>query len=141
MSNANAANPLEQALREINSPTTLGGIIDRMTAVRDERRQIAARDKVLVEEYTGLEEQLIALFKQQGTEMGSSKVATATMSVTPIPVVEDWDAFYAYMRENDALHLLQRRPGVGAMNELKDAGVDMPGVRWIDKESISLRAK
>lgn len=136
-----AANALEQDLREINSPTTLGGIIDRLKVLRDERRLIAARDKVLVEEADGLEAQLIARLKAEGTEMGSSKTATATLSVTPVPVVEDWDAYYAYMRENDSLHLLQRRPAVGAMNELKDAGVDVPGVRWIDKEAISLRAK
>lgn len=124
-----------------NSPTPLGEIIDRMMVVRDERRLIAARDKVLVAEYTGLEEQLIARLKAEKSEMSSSALATASMSTTPIPMVEDWDKYYAYMRESDSLHLLQRRPAVGAMNELKDAGVEIPGVRWIDKESISLRTK
>lgn len=132
---------LARAVGAQNSPATLGAIIDRMTVLRDERRVIAARDKELVESYELLEKQLIALFKEQGTEAGSSKIATATMSTTPIPVVEDWDAYYAYMRENDALYLLQRRAAVGALNELKDAGVVPPGVRFIDKDSISLRAK
>lgn len=126
---------------EKNSPKSLGAIIDRMTVVRDERRTIAARDKVLVEEYDDLEAQLIARLKAEETDSGSSKVATATLSVTPIPVVDDWDAYYAYMRETDSLHLLQRRVAVGALNELKDAGTIPPGVRFIEKESISLRAK
>lgn len=126
---------------EKNSPTTLGAIIDRMTVVRNERREISARDKVLVEEYDELEVKLLAMFKEQGMEASSSPLATATKSTTPIPVVEDWDAYYTYMRESDSLHLLQRRPAVGPLNELKDAGVAIPGVRWMDKDSISLRAK
>lgn len=124
-----------------NSPKSLGQIIDRMKVVRDERRLIGARDKVLVEEFDQLEAQLITRMKAEGMESTSSPLATATKTVNEIPVVEDWDAFYAYMRDSDSLHLLQRRAAIGAMTELKNASVAIPGVRWIEKEEISLRAK
>lgn len=136
-----AEQSVAQALADNKQPQSLGAIIDRMVVVRDERRTIAARDKVLVDEYEALEKQLLAQMKAQGTDAASSKVATASMSSTPTPTVEDWDAFYTYMRENDSLYLLQKRPAIGAFNELKDAGVTVPGVRFIDIEKISLRAK
>ena len=47
-----------------------------------------------------------------------------------MPVVEDWDAFYRYIKENDAFYLLQRRPSATAFREAfqLEGDTGIPGV-------------
>lgn len=115
-------------------------IIARMLTVREERQQIAARDKELVEEWENLEGQLIQDLDGQGMTRASSALGTAVISELTVPLVEDWDAALAYMRDNDMLYLLQRRIATGAFREIVEGGGGVPGVKPVPKRSISLRS-
>lgn len=137
-----AENVVEALAGEKNSPTTAGEIIRQMLTVRDERRLIAARDKVLVAQWDGLKVQMLALLKEQGTEHTGTSAGTATKTTTKHAKVTDWDKFHAWIRESDSFHLLQRRVAEAAFREMLEAGMDAPpGVEAVDVDDISLRAK
>lgn len=119
-----------------------GDIVRRMREVRDERRRISERDKELVTEWRDLESKLLLRLDDQDMEKATvTGVGTASITTKTLPQVVDWDAFYAYMQENDALYLLQRRVATSAWNELRNSNVAVPGIEAYEQRSISLRNK
>lgn len=134
-------------------PLTISEVIAKMFEVRAARAELAVREKELVAEWEALELQLLGKLEEQGSVRVSSRAGTASINEQVLPLIEDWDAFYAYIKENDAWHLLQRRPAVNAYRELVEADSAahpgeaeserppvVPGTRTIVKKSINLRA-
>lgn len=124
-----------------DQPLTTAQIVKRMIAVRDERRKIASRDKELIAEWKSFELEMLLRLDEQGMEKASTAEGTASISEVVLPQVVDWDKFYAYMQEEDALYLLQKRPAAAAYRELQEAGTDIPGVEPFTQRSIGLRKK
>lgn len=122
-----------------NSPLTISDIMARMFEIRAARKAIEAQDSELVQEWETLEGQLLGKLEEQGSVRVASKLGTASISEQTLGLIEDWDTLEGYIKENDALHLYQRRLAVGAYRELLAAGVEVPGVRPITKKSINLR--
>lgn len=120
---------------------TMADLIAKLHDVREERRRISARDKELVEEWRRLEMEAITRLSDQGMEKASTDVGTISISKTILPQVVDWDAFYAYIVEHDAFHMLQRRPAAAAFRELHDSGETVSGVEPYEQQSIGLRKK
>lgn len=56
-----------------------------------------------------------------------------------VATAEDWDAFYQYIKENDAIHLLQRRVGQAATLETLEDG-DIPGVKKLTITKLGAKA-
>lgn len=124
-----------------NQPLTTKQIVKRMIEVRDERRRISIRDQELIDEWRSLELELLVRLDEQGMEKASTEDGTASISKTVLPQVVDWDEFYKYMIENEALYLLQRRPAAAAFRELNDSGQKVPGVEPYTQRTIGLRKK
>lgn len=122
-------------------PLTTGDIVKRMIEIRDERRRISSRDKELIDEWRSFEMEMLTRLDDQGMSKATAGAGTASIIETVLPNVADWDAFYEYMRENDALYLLQKRPAAAAFRELNDAGKTIPGVDAYTKREIGLRKK
>jgi hypothetical protein len=134
----------ESVVEEIltKQPRTIGEIMARMFEIRKERKEISTKDKALIKEWEGYEETLTAKMKEQGEDFVSisSTLGTATITSTDVANVDDWDAFYAWIKETDSFHLLQRRVASNAFRELHEAGEVVPGVRAVPKKDISLTA-
>lgn len=63
----------------------------------------------------------------------SGQVATFSTGETPVFSVDDWDAYYKFIEDNQAWELLERRPSRGALKErYEDDGKLPDGVR-VDK--------
>lgn len=120
---------------------TMAQLIERLAEVREERRRISARDKELVEEWRRLELEAITRLSDQGMDKASSDAGTISISKTILPQVVDWDAFYAYIVDNDAFHMLQKRPAAAAFRELHDSGEPVAGVEPYEQTTIGLRKK
>lgn len=122
-------------------PPTTAEIVAQMVEYREERRRIGARDKELIDLVGSLELELLIRLDEQGMEKVSTAAGTATINETVLPQVIDWDEFYAYMVENDALYLLQKRPAAAAFREMQESGQSVPGVEPYTKRTIGLRKK
>jgi hypothetical protein len=54
------------------------------------------------------------------------------------PKVEDWSAVHAYMREYDAMELMQKRLHEGAYTERTEDGIIIPGIVLIEVNKLSI---
>ncbi len=126
----------EIAAQEIFST---GVIIERMVAIREERRRLKRLDSELSESWSDLETLLINQLDAQGVTKASTDAGTATVNETVLPKVEDWDALYAHLKETDSLYLLQKRVSSAAFREQHEAGLTVPGISPFVNRQIALR--
>lgn len=93
----------------------------------------AQRDAVLAK--------ILEKMDEDGLQRTGTDVANVLVSETIVPTVNDWDAFYNFIRENDAMHLLQRRVTSTSYREYIDAGQEVPGVVPFTKRSVQVRSR
>ena len=122
----------------------VGELIDRMSEIREQRRELAKEDKLLSAQYQDLETSLLDALDATNQVGGQSKVASATITETEIANVTDWDKFHSWLRKTNRLYMLERRPSQAAYREfIKDSRGHKPppGVETFVKRTISLRNK
>lgn len=120
------------------APKSIPARIDLLFRLRTQKQELSNSIKELEEEMDAIRDSLIADMREQDFHSVRANVATATLTSAVVPNVRDWDQLGIYILRNDALHLLQRRPSVGAFRELFDAGESVPGVVPHTKYDISL---
>ena len=124
---------------EAKQPQTFGAMIDEMYEIRSQKQELETEAKQLGEQMKRLEASIITRLDEDETTMSRGKAASAILTETVVPKVEDWDGFYQYIQENEAFHLLQRRVSTAAARETLEAGENISGVSTFTKRAISLR--
>jgi hypothetical protein len=120
---------------------TIGKIIDEMYALKAEKKELESSIKDIKSDIDLLESQLLHRLEEEDTDTSAGKQATARRTELVLPVIEDWDAFEAYIKETDSLYLLGKRVLATGFRELLQQGEEVPGLRPYTKVSISLRKK
>jgi hypothetical protein len=64
---------------------------------------------------------------------------TVYISPQVVPKVVDWGAFYRYIKETEAFHMLERRPARAAFRELHEAHKAVPGVEAVEFDEVRTR--
>jgi hypothetical protein len=128
----------EEAVEE-KQPQSFGSMIDEMYELREEMQGYTSKAKKLKEQMDILEAAIINRLDVDETTMSRGKAASAILTETVVPKIDDWDEFYSYIQENEAFHLLQRRPSTAACRETLEAGEQIAGVSTFTKRAISLR--
>lgn len=118
---------------------TVGGLIDEMSSLREERRLLAKRDNELKELYDTIEEQLIELMDAEECSKSTGKTASASISMTTVFNPVDWDEFMSYLIKTKQGHLVQRRVSTPAVAEIFAKKGMVPGLEPFNKRSINLR--
>jgi hypothetical protein len=68
----------------------------------------------------------------------AGRIALTRIILNPIPVVENWDSFYAFVRRTNSFDLLQRRLAETAVKERLDAKKKLPGVTIFQDKKVSV---
>ena len=115
--------------------------IDRMYALREEKRKLAAKLKPIEEEFDELEKKLKSYYIEKNSQGSKTRKASASLSEEVVGNIKDWDAFTAFIKKTGHFHLLQRRISNPAFRELagllsKKGGV--PGVEAFTKINLTL---
>ena len=118
---------------------TVGGLIDQLSTLREQRRVIAKQDEALKKNYDELEVQLIELMDAEGCTKSTGRLASAGVSTSIVFNTVDWDAFMAYLIKTKQGHLVQRRVSAPAVLELFTSKGVVPGLEPFNKRSINLR--
>jgi hypothetical protein len=119
---------------------TVGGLIDELFLLREQRRKLAETDKSLQAQYAELEARLITALDLQQTSMARGRSATATLNEEELATVIDWDQVHDFVRNHNAFYLLQRRINSAAWREAAaERGEPIPGTTVFNKRSIALR--
>ena len=128
----------EACLAEIETAGELNAFVHRTPeiAVEQAKRADARIAAGNAAPMTGIPLGIKDLFCTKGVP---SQAASAILTETVVPKIDDWDEFYSYIQENEAFHLLQRRPSTAACRETLEAGEQIAGVSTFTKRAISLR--
>ena len=122
------------------APETVGGLIDELFLLREQRRKLAETDKNLRDQYAELEARLIAALDQQEATQARGRSATATLNEEELATVVDWHLVHEFIRSQNAFHLLQRRMNSAAWREAAaERGEPIPGTTVFKRRSIALR--
>jgi len=124
-----------------NSPISLGDTINEMFELRERKRELNAELKDIEQAIRDLEGQILQGLDEQGVQQTRTGRATATISEQTIPSVQDWDAVYDYVRENEAQYLFERRLAAGAWRELHESGETVPGTEPYVRRTVNLRRR
>jgi hypothetical protein len=117
----------------------IGPLIDKMKENRDARGELNDKIKELEAEYARLEGLLMEAMDKEGVTKSTGGAATASISTSIVPQVEDWDEFYKYIHKHKFYHLLERRPSAAGCREIMEEKKKLPGVVPFVKRKINLR--
>lgn len=119
---------------------TLGSRIDHLHELREQKRALEAQLKGVQELMDRAEFELIQLMEREGVTKSTGKHATVLVQDSVRPTVEDWNAFYAFIKKHDYYHLLERRPSVTGCRELFETKGSIPGVVPFTKKVIRMNS-
>lgn len=117
----------------------MGQLIDRLFELRAKKKDHADSMRVLQKEIDQLNGDLMTRMDGESTIKACGTLASATLRAEEFPNIEDWDAVYRYMIENDACYILEKRMSAAAYRELMAMGTAIPGTTSFEKRTISLR--
>ncbi len=120
--------------------STIGVKIDQLHTLREQKRQLEEQVKQLQGQMAELENELIEQMDKQGVSRSTGVNATVSISSSTRPSVDDWNAFYAYIRRHKYYHLLERRPSVSGCNELLETKGKIPGVVPFTQRKLNMRS-
>jgi len=113
--------------------------IDEMYLLREQKRGLEAQIKEVNAAIAACNDWLLDKLREVGTTTARGQTASATITESIVPNIEDWGAVSDWIIENDGVYLVHRRISAGPWKELMDAGIVVPGIAPYTKTSISLR--
>lgn len=120
--------------------STIGAKIDKLHALREQKRALEAQVKDVASDMAALELELIEQMDNEGVTKSTGTAATVGISTSVKPSVEDWDAFYAFIHRRKYYHLLERRPSVTGCRELLETKGKIPGVVPFTQRKLNIRS-
>jgi len=122
-------------------------IVGAYIKIRDSKDAIYAKYKAdtaeLEEQMTTLKQKLLEVSKETGVTSFSTPQGTAYRTVKDRYWTNDWESFYTFMREHEAMQLLEKRIHQMNMKEFLEGNPDSePMGLNIDREyEITIRRK
>lgn len=124
-----------------------GTLIDKLWALREQKRALEAQADAISKEMSVYEEQLAAKMDADGVTKATGRAASVSFSFSVAANVgvegdvdAGWDALHAFIKKTGYWHLLHRRVSDAAYKELLDSGKKVPGCTPFTKKRINLRA-
>ena len=118
---------------------TLHDLISQLGELRAIKKKLEYEARQTGELITVKEHEIMdALDDQQITE-SRSEAGKVTLGEAVYPQVQDWDAFYQWILENQYMHFLEKRAAVLAYREALGQGIAVPGVLPFTKRKITFR--
>lgn len=121
-------------------PATMGSLIDRIWASREEKRRLEEQAKEVSAQIAALEEELVERMNAEGTDKAQGTKASVSITSSVVADVQDWDAFWTYIARNKFWHLVQRRVSDPAYRELLEQGKKVSGVQPFTKRKLNVRS-
>lgn len=92
--------------------------------IREKRRDLAKQDKELEEQLEMVAQQILEICKEQGAATIRTSHGTISRRVSKRFWPTDWDSFYKFIKENDAMSLLYQRINTANMEQFLEENPD-----------------
>lgn len=119
---------------------TLGELIERREQLRDQKRALSAELKEIDAQLDANEGEVLGALDTAGLEHAKINGVSVSISEQTMPSVEDWDKLYAFIKDNDAFYMLQRRVSTGPFREMLTMGEELPGVAQYTQRKVNMRS-
>ena len=111
------------------SAQELGMLADEFWVVKQKRLAADKVAKELKANESACEAKLIEqMLRQTISAVGGGDVIFTMGAPTQEPVVTDWQEFWQYIKKEDDISLVEKRPGRAAIKERWETGAQIPGV-------------
>ena len=118
---------------------TLNELSRELFAAKREKAHHNEQIKQLNEDIRDYEHRIWKLMDEDNLLKFATPEGTIYLSPQVSPKVVDWDAFYRYIEQNQAFHMLERRPSRAAFRELHEANKPVPGVEAVTYDEVRTR--
>lgn len=119
-------------------PKTMGACADRLYELRLKRLEEQKKVKLLEDEEKALKNYIIQSLPKSEASGVAGRLARVTVVTKEVPQIEDWEAFYKYVKKTNSFDLMQRRLADDAIKERWAAGKEIPGVNHFQAVSVSI---
>jgi hypothetical protein len=98
--------------------------------IREARRELASKDKDLEEKQNLVAQQILEICREQGASTIRTEHGTISRRTSKRFWPTDWDTFYKFIKEHDALQLLFQRINTANMEQFLEENPDLhpPGL-------------
>ena len=117
---------------------SIGQQIDALYLLRSQRLVFEREVAEIKEKETAAKQAIIDQLKLLSLEGARGDTATASITYKIKPNVTDWDAVWAYIRDNDMFALLQKRITASLWDALREDGILVPGTEEQPVVDLSL---
>jgi hypothetical protein len=119
----------------------ISDLINQFVEVKALKESLNEQVKACNEKLATIEADIMTQMSNAGISQAASEKASCTMRQSTHPAIEDWAAFYDYVRENGAFELLHKRLSSAAFKERWEAGEVVPGTSKTSLWELSVRRK
>lgn len=106
----------------------IGSLIDRLSDLRLVKADLERQVDAVASQIKEVEVQIMHMMAEQNLESASHGGLVVRPTEHTYAKAENWDAFYAYVRETGYFQLLERRLAVKSYREFLDLGRQVPGL-------------
>ena len=122
----------------MSEPINADRLVKVYVKIRDKRRELAKQDRELEEQLEAVSRQLLEICKEQGAATIRTSHGTISRRTTKRFWPTDWDAFYKFVKDQDALSLLYQRINTANMEQFLEENPELhpPGLNADVSQSV-----
>lgn len=134
-------------MNEENKPIPTDKLVKAYVKIRDARKELAdqfeQQDSDLKESLDVIESQLLEACKAIGADSIRTPYGTLSRTVKKRYWTNDWHSFYAFLKEHEAMELLEKRVSQTNMSTFLEENPDLhpPGLNVDSRYSVVVRRK
>lgn len=125
------------------SDTSANKLVKIYLKIRDKRAELSKQDSELEEQQNIIEAELLNICKETGADGLRTEFGTVTRSVKKRFWTSDWSSFYDFVKEHNALELLEKRVAQSNMATFIEENPDAvpPGLQVDSRYTAVIRRK
>jgi len=125
------------------SDATVNKLVKVYIKIRDKRAELSKEDSALEEQQNVIEAELLNICKETGADGLRTEFGTVTRSVKKRFWTSDWSSFYDFVKEHDAIELLEKRVAQANMALFLEENPDAvpPGLQVDSRYTAVIRRK
>jgi hypothetical protein len=117
-----------------------GPTVAYLNSLRLEKADLSAKIREIEKEYEKVSAPLIDFLTENGLNTIAPDKASATISEETYWNIDDQEAFENWVYETKSLFALQRRLSAATINDLVNAGEEVPGLKSFTKTKLSIKS-